>query len=371
MSRGTRDEGRGTRDDLVLFVTGASGLVGRAVVANLLADRRVARVFVLARDPRRLGAVRAGDTDRLVPICGDLLLEGLGIDSATRSRLAREVTGVVHLAADTSFSQTLEDARAVNRDGTRRLLELSSGWPGVSRWLYASTAFVQGDRTGVVADDDGPGSSGWLNAYEQSKAESELIVRAQRDDWVIARPSTIVCDDLTGTITQVNAVHRALRLYFGGLAAMLPGTDASTLDVVTTEYVADGITRLALARDVERQTFHLCAGEGAMPLDELLDATHAAFRRSPAWRRKGIARPVRADLATYRVFERAVDDVASDRVKCAVRSLGFFVPQLAYAKRFCTARADALIGRRAPAVRDFWASMVAVLAGSERDQVAA
>lgn len=370
MTRGTRDEGGGTRDACTPLVTGATGLVGRAVVARLLANRRVARVFVLARDPRRLGAMRA-DARRVVPICGDLMLDGLGIDAATRGRLAREVTGVVHLAADTSFSQPLEDARAVNRDGTRRLLALSAGWPRVSRWLYASTAFVQGERTGVVTDDDGAGAGRWLNAYEQSKAESEVIVRDQRDDWVIARPSTIVCDDLTGTITQVNAVHRALRLYFGGLAAMLPSTDASTLDVVTTEYVADGIARLALAAGVERQTFHLCAGAGAMPLDELLDVTHTAFRRSPAWRRKGIARPVRADLATYRVFERAVDDIASERVKCAVRSLGFFVPQLAYPKRFCTARTDALLGWRAPAVRDFWAHMVATLAGAAQDQVAA
>ena len=370
MTAGVRGEGWGARDGIVLLVTGATGLVGQAVIARLLADSRVTRVFVLARDPSRLPSAQAADS-RIVPVCGDLLLDALGIDASTRGRLAREVTGVVHLAADTSFSQSLEDARAINVHGTRRLLELSAGWPRVARWLYASTAFVQGDRTGVVADDDGPGLGGWLNAYEQSKAEAESIVRDQRDDWVIARPSTIVCDGLAGTITQVNAVHRALRLYFGGLAAMLPGTDASTLDVVTTEYVADGIARLARAPGVERQTFHLCAGAGAMPLDELLDVTHAAFGRSPAWRRKGIARPVRASLATYRVFERAVDDIASERVKCAVRSLGFFVPQLAFPKRFCTARTDALLGRRAPAVREFWSNMVAALAGSARDEVAA
>ena len=268
MSRRTRDEGRGTRGNLILFVTGGTGLIGQAVIARLLADQRVARVFVLVRDPGRLGGLRRAGP-RVVPVCGDLLLEGLGIDGGSRDRLAREVTGVVHLAADTSFSQSLEDARAINLHGTRRLLDLSSGWPLVSRWLYASTAFVQGHRTGVVADDDGPGAGGWLNAYEQSKAEAESLVRDQRDDWVIARPSTIVCDDLAGSITQMNAVHRALRLYFGGLAAMLPGTDASTLDVVTTEYVADGVARLALAAGVERQTFHLCAGAGAMPLDEL------------------------------------------------------------------------------------------------------
>ena len=353
------------------FVTGATGLVGRRVVDGLLEDPRVGRVFVLARDVRRLGGVRVSDAERLIPIRGDLMLEGLGIDAATRRHLAREVTGVIHCAANTSFSQALEDARAVNRDGTGRLLELSSGWTRVTRWLLTSSAFVQGNRTGFVPDDDTLAPAGWLNAYEQSKAEAEALVKAERSDWVVARPSTIVCDDGAGTITQVNAVHRALRLYSGGLAAMLPGTDDSALDVVTTEYVASGVARLATASGIEGQTFHLCAGRGAMPLDELLDLTHEAFRRSPAWRRKGIARPVRADLATYRVFERAVEDVASERVKAAVRALGFFVPQLAYPKRFCTARADALLGRRAPAVREFWTNMVGSLAGAPPDRLAA
>ena len=358
-------------DGSSFFVTGATGLIGRRVVDELLSDPRVAQVFVLARDVRRLGGVRVSDGRRLIPVRGDLMLEGLGIDIATQRHLAREVTGVVHCAANTSFSQALEDARAINRDGTQRLLDLTAGWKRVERWLLASSAFVQGDRSGFVPDDDQVTPASWLNAYEQSKAEAETLVRMQRSDWVIARPSTIVCDDGGGAITQVNAVHRALRLYSGGLAAMLPGTDDSTLDVVTTDYVAKGVACMATTAGLERQTFHLCAGKGAMPLDELLDVTHDAFRRSPAWRRKGIARPVRADLATYRVFERAVEDVASERVKAAVRALGFFVPQLAYPKQFCTARTDALLGRRAPAVREFWTNMVAALAGAPQDRLAA
>ena len=353
------------------FVTGATGLVGRRVVDELLSDPGVAQVFVLARDLRRLGGVRIADGRRVIPIRGDISMEGLGIDIATRRHMAREITGVIHCAANTSFSQALEDARLINREGTRRVLELSAEWTRVGRWVHVSSAFVQGDRTGFVPDDDNPSPTSWLNAYEQSKAEAEALVRGERDDWVIARPSTIVCDDVAGTITQVNAVHRALRLYSGGLAAMLPGTDESTLDVVTTDYVARGIARMATEPGLERQTFHLCAGKGAIPLDDLLELTHQAFRRSEAWRRKGIARPVRADLATYRVFERAVEDVASERVKAAVRALGFFVPQLAYPKRFCTARTDALLGQRAPAVREFWTNMVAALAGAPQDRLAA
>lgn len=354
---------------LSILVTGATGLIGRGVVAALRADARVERVYALVRPAVPLRTPRTAQPTRAVTIAGDLTSDDVGMSIGERRRLAAEVTTIVHLAANTSFSQSIDEARAVNRDGTRRLLALTADWPRISRWVYVSTAFVAGHRTGVVRErDDADSAETWVNAYEQSKAEAEALVRAARADWVIARPSTIVCDDVTGRITQMNAVHRALRLYFGGLAAMLPGTDASTLDVVTAAFVVRSVARLALDQGTVGAAYHLCAGAGAMPLDELLDVTHAAFARSPAWRRRGIARPLRSDLETYRVFEQAVEDAGSERVRRAVRSLGYFVPQLAYPKRFDTWQADVALGERAPAVREFWTNMVTTLAGAEPAQ---
>ncbi|MDQ3950598.1 MAG: SDR family oxidoreductase [Gemmatimonadota bacterium] len=351
---------------LSVLVTGAAGLIGRGVVAALRSHARVERVHALVRAATALRPWDTTPTARVRTIAGDVTREDLGFTAAERARLAREVTTIVHLAANTSFSQSLDEARAVNRDGTRHLLAVTADWPRVSRWVYVSTAFVVGERTGVVRESDvAGGGDGWVNAYEQSKAEAEALVRAARADWVIARPSTVVCDDLTGRITQVNAVHRALRLYFGGLAAMLPGTEASALDVVTAAFVVRSVVRLTLGRGTVGGAYHLCAGVGAIPLDELLDVTHAAFARSSAWRRRGIARPLRADLETYRVFEQAVEDAGSERVRRAVRSLGHFVPQLAYPKRFDTTQAEAALGERAPAVREFWTRMVETLAGAE------
>jgi nucleoside-diphosphate-sugar epimerase len=353
-------------DRLSILVTGATGLIGRGVVDALRADARVDRVYALVRPATLLHTQRSAHPARVIPVAGDLTRDDVGISAGERMRLASNVTTIVHLAANTSFAQSLDEARAINRDGTRRLLALTAAWPRLVRWVYVSTAFVAGHRTGVVREHDAADpTQTWVNAYEQSKAEAEELVRAARTDWLIVRPSTIVCDDVTGRITQMNAVHRALRLYFGGLAAMLPGSDASTLDVVTAAFVIRSVARLGLAGGSASATYHLCAGAGAMPLDELLDVTHAAFGRSPAWRRRGIARPLRSDLETYRMFEQAVEDAGSERVRRAVRAVGYFVPQLAYPKRFDTAQADAALGERAPAVREFWTSMVETLAGAE------
>lgn len=349
---------------ITCFVTGATGLLGGEVVDRLLGDPGVEGMYALSRSPFPLGS------RRVVPVAGDLHADGLGIAPEMRDRLAREVTTIVHCAATTSFSQSLAAARATNTEGTRRMLELTADWPGVTRWVYVSTAFVAGLRTGLIPEND-VSAAGWVNAYEQSKAEAEALVRAARNDWAIARPATVVCDDATGRISQMNAVHRALRLYFGGLAAMLPGTEQSVLDVVTTDYVARGIARVALAPDVEGKAFHFCAGVGAMPLDELLDVSYDAFLRAPAWRRKGIARPVRTDLETYRIFEGAIEDAGSERVRQAVRSLGHFVPQLSYPKCFETTGADALLGEGAPAVASFWSAMVDALVSTPAAREAA
>jgi nucleoside-diphosphate-sugar epimerase len=350
---------------LSILVTGATGLIGRGVVDALRADARVDRVYALVRPATQRHSQPSTQPARAIAVAGDLTRDDVGISASERMRLASDVTTIVHLAANTSFSQSLDEARGINRDGTGRLLALTAAWPRVTRWVYVSTAFVAGHRTGVVREGDTPDlAQTWVNAYEQSKAEAEALVRTTRTDSVIVRPSTIVCDDVTGRITQMNAVHRALRLYFGGLAAMLPGSDASTLDVVTAAFVIRSVARLALESGTGA-TYHLCAGAGAMPLDELLDVTHAAFGRSPAWRRRGIARPLRSDLETYRMFEQAVEDAGSERVRRAVRSVGYFVPQLAYPKRFDTAQADAALGEQAPAVRDFWTNMVETLAGAE------
>jgi len=200
-----------------------------------------------------------------------------------------------------------------------------------------------------------------VNAYEQSKAEAEALVRAARPDAVVLRSSTVACDDETGAVTQRNAVHRALRMFYQGLAAMMPGVAASALDVVPGDYVSDAVARLALRADVAGATLHLCAGAGALPLDELLDDTYARWARDPAWRRRAIARPALGDLPLWELFARTVEDTGHPRLRQVTQALSHFLPQLALPKRFATARADALLGHAAPPVRDYWTRMLAHL----------
>lgn len=348
----------------IVLVTGATGLLGADVVRRWAREGAAQRLVVLVRDRARwqLAAHRAGIAHgAVIAVDGDVTAEGLGLSRDVRRWLARDTTAVVHLAADTTFSRPLDESRRVNRNGTAHLLALADEWPHVARVAFVSTAFVAGRRMGWIpesADGAATEAIGWVNAYERSKAEAESLVRAARRDWVILRSSTVACDDMNGVVTQRNAVHQALRLFHDGLAALIPGVAGSVLDVVPTDYVSDAIARLALRGGVDGTTVHLCAGSGAMQLDDLLDECRACWMRDATWRRRSIALPSLADLETWELFVQAVEETGHPRLRRVTRALTHFLPQLALPKRFETRGADALLGGAAPRVSDYWGRMI-------------
>src|SRR5687768_1419251 len=108
-----------------ILVTGATGLIGHAVLRHLLATPGAVRhAHALVRDPRVWSAIASSLPNRgqlTSAVMGDITRPGLGLDAAVRAELVRTATMVIHCAADTSFSQTLEHARATNTSGTANI----------------------------------------------------------------------------------------------------------------------------------------------------------------------------------------------------------------------------------------------------------
>ena len=222
-------------DNNVFLVTGATGLLGGGVLRRVLEAEPGSRAYVMVRDElrwRSTGHAKfAHLASRIIPIRGDLTLRGLGLDYNVRRRLTREVTGVIHSGADICFSRSLADARLVNTEGTREMLALARVCGKSRRFVHVSTAYVAGRNCGSITERDNGSSAGWVNSYERSKYEAELLVRKSDFDWMILRPSTVVCDSTDGSVTQINAVHRALRIYHRGLASMMPANASDDLDM--------------------------------------------------------------------------------------------------------------------------------------------
>ena len=343
-----------------VLVTGASGLVGEGVLRRLLADDPNLEAFVLVRNDlrwrltsRRLGSLAT----RVVPVRGDATVAGFGLEPLLRKRVERDTVAIVHAAADISFSRSLDHSRFINTLGTYHVTELASQCPGLERLVYVSTAYVAGRNTGTMRESDNGSDAGWVNAYEQSKYEAEACVRGSGLPWVIARPSTIVCRDVDGEIPQINAVHRALRVYHRGLAAMIPGDRANKFDVITAAYVGDSIATLVRHPDAVGHTVHLCSGDRALTIGEMLDCAYDVWSECPVWRKRGLERAVMTDVETYGLFERAVMETGDVRLRSVLNSLSHFIPQLALPKVFDRSVADALL-EPAPDPASYWKPML-------------
>jgi 2-alkyl-3-oxoalkanoate reductase len=343
-----------------ILLTGSTGLVGRGVMARLLAADARLRIIALSRTPAP--ATHSG-SDRVEVVRGDLHQPGLGMLPSVRRSLRGRIDAVCHLAADVRFSQSWEEARRTNVEGTFRILDLADE-VGALRFVLASTAFAVGRATGAVEEGAIP-RDGWVNAYERSKWEAEELVRASDLLWLILRPSTMVIDRPGGRVEQDNAIHRALRIYHRGLAPMLPGTEESTVDVVPSGFVCRAVADLTLREDLSGETIHLCAGAGALPLEEMLGRSHRVWSADPEWRRRCVSLPPVVPLALYRRLEATVAATGDRRLGRIIASLSHFLPQLAHPKRFSTGRAEAL-GHAAPPVRDYWDDVAREAVARER-----
>ncbi len=328
-----------------ILVTGGTGTLGRELVARF-AGVGDANVVVLAR------GVTSPSLDGLPgvrTIVGDVRRGAtLGLPEADCIALWATITDIVHCAADTTFNRPLAESRATNVDGTRSVLGFAGECERLQRVACFSTVYVAGKTTGCFCEADVGGADGFVNSYEQSKAEMEDVVRDAMADLPVAiyRLSTIIGSSRTGEVHGLNAIHHALRLLYQGLAPLIPGHETTLVDLIPVDYAADAAHYLIERAFTPGATYHLCAGPPhSATLGEMLDATIDAFGRyRPAWRKRSIARPAIVELPTYELFVRSVEEAGNEILLQATRAVQAFAYQLAYPKIFDAGVADAVLG---------------------------
>jgi long-chain acyl-CoA synthetase len=342
--RAPRAEGRSDAPASAgVLLTGATGFIGMELLVRYL-ERTDRRVYALVRSANRHeAAARIERTlhflfgpghpyaERVVAVRGDLTRPCLGLRDR-RDALAEEVSEIVHGAASISFELGLEDSRAVNVEGTRRVLafaERCAARGGLRRLSYISTAYVAGDHGGCFSEDDLDVGQRFRNAYEQSKFEAEgLLARSRgRLPITVLRPSIVVGERDSGWTSSFNVLYWPLRAFARGTYLALPARRSAPVDVVPVDYVADAILHLGQAREAEGATFHLTAGAHTSSVGELVELATAFFER-PA--------PYLLDPSVYRrvVHPLLVRSSRDERYRRALERSEVFFPYFATRVRY-------------------------------------
>jgi thioester reductase-like protein len=277
----------------VVFLTGATGFLGMEVLARMLerADRDVVclvRAADQAAAEERLAGVLAKLWDDPAPyaqharaVVGDVTQPALGMEPAARAALAEEASQILHCAASITFDLPLDEARVINVDGTREVIAFAREAKArgrLDRFVHVSTAYVSGRHPGTFREDQLDTGQAFRNTYEQTKWEAEHVLGEAADlAPAIARPSIVMGDARSGWTPAFNVLYWPLRAFARGLFDTVPARSDGLVDVVTVDYVAEGLIEL-LHRD-DTGVFNLVAGAGAPRVDELVGMACSRFER--------------------------------------------------------------------------------------------
>ncbi|HVY97224.1 MAG TPA: SDR family oxidoreductase, partial [Solirubrobacterales bacterium] len=291
------------------LVTGASGFLGKAVLATLLArDPAPRNVLVLLRAADAAAATRRLETEVLASepftalaprVVSDLLAAGrlravAGDLESGRIESAAEpdwgaVETVIHCAASVSFEEPLDTILALNAFGPVGLLESLRAAGAEPHFVHVSTAY-SADCTAAVVSEDGPlhprlaeldpealmararawrreaegdgaeaklarrgrrhaNELGWPDTYALSKALGERLLCERSRRTTIVRP-TIIESALTsprpGWLEGIKVADPLILAYAARGLTHLAGDARNRIDVVPVDHVANACVAAAL-----------------------------------------------------------------------------------------------------------------------------
>ncbi|MCX8107287.1 MAG: complex I NDUFA9 subunit family protein [Verrucomicrobiae bacterium] len=152
--------------NMIVFVTGATGYVGRAVVAEVI--RRGHTVRCLVRHPETGAAQRLRALGNVELIKGDLIVDEDLVPGMEGCDAVIHLVGIIAELGRKTFQQ-------IHVEGTRKVVRTAIS-SGTRRYIHMSAL---GTRQGAAS------------RYHQTKWAAEQIVRSSGLDWTIFRPSVI------------------------------------------------------------------------------------------------------------------------------------------------------------------------------------
>ena len=331
-----------------VLLTGATGFLGKVVLAELLKRLPTARIWALVRPSesqtareRYIRQVRLspafedlprGTWRRVRPLRGDVAKPDLGISPGMTRLLRERLTHVVHCAASVDFDLPLRDAAVSNISGSLHCLALARSCERPPVMVSVSTAYVgphppcgplreelvplpldpQATYDAILAGDADQAelltASRHPNTYTFTKCLAEHLLVAQRGDvpLQIVRPSIISAshsDPVPGWIDSYAAFAGFVVLIGAGRLRALRAVPETPLDIVPCDAVATRIVDCALEPPSSGDVgihYAVVGVDRAPTVQECCDRIVEYFTLSPIDRKPGMSYvgsdPVRFEL---------------------------------------------------------------------------
>ncbi len=306
---------RGRNPRLRVLLTGATGFVGKEILAQAAADRRIEEVVAVVRpetirdrktkavlkvlSPAQRGAlligrlhIPAAAARKFRFVNGDIEKPGFGLAAAELARLRTTLTHVIHCAASVSFDDPYERSFRANVLGCRNALAFSLGIQRAKGSRFVShvaieTSYIHGRRKRSIAQESALSFPPhfYNNFYELTKAMASIETdRAMVDEGLRVTqllPSIVIGHSRSGNNrgdtkvvnAPINAFGRAkealdslggsdlatrVKTFLAGrLATSFPADRSAELNLVPVDRVAAGILAALLAPEAIGARIHL------------------------------------------------------------------------------------------------------------------
>lgn len=292
---------------MTVLLTGASGVIGRAVAEEL----RDCHVIGLAHSELNIPEV-----DEVLR--ADLSQPLLGLPLPIWNDLAGRVDTVIHSGALTVWGQPYERYQEINVAGTRRVVEFACR--ALAPLHLISTCFV---RTLELGTQDALSPGNVVAPYIRSKLEAERLVADSGLPFSVFRPTNLVGDSRTGASSRPQIVQLMSDWFCRGKAPYFPAHPGNLVDVVSLD-----VTAIAVARAVETGAtggpYWITSGADAMTVSQaqaiLLDHARESGREIEAVPvvdpRQPLPIPLDDIPAMSRAFVKVLIDVSEVTSAC-------------------------------------------------------
>ncbi len=230
-----------------------------------------------------------------------------------------------HCAALTNLNLEYSEARVGNVTTTEYAISLAEKLPDLKRFVFFSTAFVSGTKTGTIREDD-KNILKYNNSYERTKYEAELLVKASSLPYTILRPTIVVADSNTGYIKGTKVIYAIFKLWTTGFLKKAPLNKKGYGDIIPIDFIVKVSSYVVTTDKSLGQTYHLSSGYPPPRGMDIFRVATSTFnmpkpRIAPSW------------IVPIFVSNWFLHFVPST-LRSIIEQLKFFLPYLNSTKRF-------------------------------------